>query len=102
MLLFIDDATRYMWCYILERKSDAETKFRERKAEMLTKYNLNPKRFRTDSGGEFTSKQFLPYLRNQGIRKETTCHGYARTCLERTRIEGRVRIGEPHRQHTAP
>jgi transposase InsO family protein len=72
ILLFIDDATRYTWCYILERKSDAETNFREWKAEMFTQYDLKVKRFRTDGGGEFTSKRFLRYLRELGVRKETT------------------------------
>jgi hypothetical protein len=65
MLLFIDDATRYTWCYILYRKSDAEAKFREWEAAMLTQYNLKAKRFRTDGGGEFTSKRFLQYLRGK-------------------------------------
>jgi transposase InsO family protein len=95
MLLFIDDATRYTWCYILEHKSDAEAKFREWTAEMRTQYDLKAKRFRTDGGGEFTSKRFLQYLREQGIRKETTApyspqsNGVAeranRTIVERVR-----------------
>jgi transposase InsO family protein len=72
MLLFIDDATRFTWCYILEHKSDAEARFRNWEAEMKTQYSLQAKRFRTDGGGEFTSKSFLQYLRDHGIRKETT------------------------------
>jgi transposase InsO family protein len=95
MLLFIDDATRFTWCFILERKSEAEARFREWKAEMLTQYDLKAKRFRTDGGGEFTSKRFLQYLRQQGIAKETTApyspqsNGVAeranRTIVERVR-----------------
>jgi hypothetical protein len=72
MLLFIDDATRYTWCYILEHKSDAEAKFHDWEAEMQTQYSLQVKRFRTDGGGEFTSKRFLQHLRDHGIHKETT------------------------------
>jgi transposase InsO family protein len=39
---------------------------------MKTQFSLQAKRFRTDGGGEFTSKRFLEYLRDLGIRKETT------------------------------
>ena len=30
------------------------------------------KRFRTDGGGEYTSKKFAEYLKSEGILKETT------------------------------
>jgi hypothetical protein len=59
MLLFIADATRYTWCYILEHKSDAEARFRNWEAEMQTQYSLQAKRFRTDGGGEFRSKELF-------------------------------------------
>jgi transposase InsO family protein len=72
MFLFIDDATGYTWCYILEHKSDTEGTFHNGEAEMQTQYSLQAKCFRTDGGGEFTSKRFSQYLRDHVIRKETT------------------------------
>jgi transposase InsO family protein len=72
MFLFIDDATRYTWCYILEHKSDTEGRFHNGEAEMRTQYSLQAKSFRTDGGGEFTSNCVLQSLRDHVIRKETT------------------------------
>jgi hypothetical protein len=43
----------------LEHKSDAEARFRNWEAEMQTQYSLQAKRFRTDGGGEFTSKELF-------------------------------------------
>jgi hypothetical protein len=48
--------------------------FREWGVEIDTQYGLKVKLFRTDGGGEFTSKQFLQYLLGRGIREETTPH----------------------------
>jgi transposase InsO family protein len=39
---------------------------------MQRQWCLQVKRFRTDGGGEFTSKRFIQHLRNHGIWKETT------------------------------
>ena len=71
-LTFVDDKTRYIWLYVLKRKSDVFTKFKEWKAqvELLTGRKL--KAFRTDNGGEFTSCEFEEHLRREGVKHELT------------------------------
>jgi len=72
MLLFIDDATGHMYEYILKYKSEALEKFKEWKALREKESGKQVKRFRTDRGGEYTSKKFAEYLKAEGILKETT------------------------------
>ena len=72
MLLFIDDATRHLDEYILKYKSEALEKFKEWKALREKESGKQVKRFRTDGGGEYTSKKFAEYLKSEGILKETT------------------------------
>lgn len=71
-LLFVDDYTRMMWVYILEQKSEAFTKFLEFKALAEKQSGHQLKVFRTDRGGEFTSKEFINYCKENGIKKELT------------------------------
>jgi len=71
-LLFIDDATRHTDEYILKYKSEALEKFKEWKALREKESGKQVKRFRTDGGGEYTSKKFAEYLKSEGILKETT------------------------------
>jgi len=72
MLLFIDDATRHTDEYILKSKSEALEKFKEWKALREKKSGKQVKRFRTNGGGEYTSKKSAEYLKSEGILKETT------------------------------
>jgi len=72
MLLCIDDAVRHMDEYILKYKSEALEKFNEWKALREKESGKQVKRFRTDGGGEYTSKKFAEYLKSEGIIKETT------------------------------
>jgi hypothetical protein len=72
MLLFIDDATRHTDEYILKYNSEALEKFKEWKALREKQSGKQVKRFRTDGGGEYTSKKFAEYRKSEGILKETT------------------------------
>jgi hypothetical protein len=72
VLLFINDATRHTDEYILKYKSEALEKFKEWKALREKESGKQVKRFRTDGGGEYTSKKFVEYLKSEGIIKETT------------------------------
>jgi hypothetical protein len=72
MLLFIDDATRHTDEYILKYKSEALEKFKKWKAVTEKQLGKQLKRFRTDGGGEYTSKKFAEYLTSEGIINDTT------------------------------
>ena len=72
MLLFIDDATKHTDEYILKYKSEALEKFKEWKALREKESGKQVKRFRTDEGGEYTSKNFAEFLKSEGILKETS------------------------------
>jgi transposase InsO family protein len=72
MLRFIDDATRHTDEYILKYKSEALAKIKEWKALREKESGKQVKRFRTDGGGEYTSKKFAEYLKSEGILKEMT------------------------------
>ena len=69
---FIDDKTRYVWVYIIKRKSDVFKCFREWKSSVEKSFGRSVKCFRTDNGGEFVSDAFEEYLRNDGIKHELT------------------------------
>jgi len=62
MLLFIDDATRHTDEYILKYKSEALETLKEWKALREKESGKQVKRFRTDGGGEYTSKKVAEYL----------------------------------------
>jgi len=72
LLLFIDNTTRHTDEYILKYKSEALERFKEWKALREKESGKQVKRFRTDGGGEYTSKKFAEYLKSEGIIKETT------------------------------
>jgi len=72
MLLFIDDATRFTSVYIIKRKSDVLDCFKEYQADMEKQTGKRIKRLHTDGGGEYTSKEFEKFLKQEGILKETT------------------------------
>jgi hypothetical protein len=69
--LFIDDATRHTYEYILKYKSEPLQKFKEWKALREKELGKQGKRFRTDGGSEYTSKIFAEYLKSEDILKET-------------------------------
>ena len=72
VLLFTDDRSRFKHCYILQQKSEVFEKFREYRALLERETGRRIGRLRTDGGGEYISAQFLAYLREAGIVKETS------------------------------
>ena len=69
---FIDDTTRHTHDYLLKYMSEAREKFEEWKALGGKESGKQVKRFRTDGGGEYTSKKVAEYRKSEGILKETT------------------------------
>ncbi|CAB75469.1 copia-type reverse transcriptase-like protein [Arabidopsis thaliana] len=71
-LLFIDDFSRKTWVYFLKEKSEVFEIFKKFKAHVEKESGLVIKTMRSDSGGEFTSKEFLKYCEDNGIRRQLT------------------------------
>ena len=72
ILNFVDDMSGMMWTYLIKEKSQAEKVFVEWLALVQNETGQQAKCFRTDNGGEFTSKQFESYLHQQGIQHQVT------------------------------
>ena len=71
-LTIIDDKTRYTWIYVLKHKDEVFAQFLEWKALVENSTGRKLKALRTDNGGEYTSKEFETYLKQDGIRHERT------------------------------
>jgi transposase InsO family protein len=69
-MLFIDDFSRMTTVYFLKQQSEAFDKFREYKTYVENFHNLKIKRLRSDNGKEYTSNQFIDYLKDSGIQHE--------------------------------
>jgi transposase InsO family protein len=72
VITFIDDYTRVVRAYTIQRKSDAFEAFKSYRAEISNHFNQNIKWIRSDNGGEFTSHAFHQYLNTNGIQLATT------------------------------
>ena len=71
-LTFVDDKTRYVWVYLLKKKSDVFEKFKLWKTMAEKSSGCILITLRTDNGGEFISTQFGRYLCSEGIQHELT------------------------------
>jgi len=69
---FVDHATRYIWVYVIQNKSDVFGVFKDWKVFVEKQYGLKVKALRTDNGGEYTSIAFKNYLVKEGIKHEKT------------------------------
>jgi transposase InsO family protein len=69
---FIDDYSRKTWIYFLKTKDEVFSKFKEFKAliENLSKRKI--KILRSDNGGEYTSKEFVNFCKDVGIKRIPT------------------------------
>eukprot|EP00253_Pinus_taeda_P006913 PITA_06913 len=71
-LTFINDFTRKNCVYFLKNKSEVFEKFWNFKALVENQSRLHIKVLRTDRGGEYISKEFVWFCRENGIRKKFT------------------------------
>jgi hypothetical protein len=69
---FTDDYSHKTWVYFLKSKDEVFSKFKEFKAliENLSKRKI--KILRSDNGGEYTSKEFVNFYKDVGIKRELT------------------------------
>ena len=69
---FIDDCTRKLWVYFLNKKSEVFDTFRKWKAMVENETGLKNKRVRSDNGGEYRDNRFREFCANNGIKMEKT------------------------------
>ena len=71
---FIDDYSRKTWVYFLKSKDEVLGKFKEFKALVENIFEIKIKILRSDNGGEYTSKEFVNFCKDVGIKRELTTH----------------------------
>ena len=74
-ITFIDDLSRYGYVYLMRHKSEAFEKFKEFRHEVEKQTEKPIKVLRSDRGGEYLSREFLDYLKNNGIVSQWTPSG---------------------------
>jgi hypothetical protein len=71
-VLFIDDHSKKTWIYFLKNKDGVLAKFQEFKAQVENLTRRKIKVLRSDNGGEYTSKEFVSFCLEVGIKRELT------------------------------
>ena len=71
-LLFKDDYSGFRYIFCLAEKADALRCFQEVCSDIFRDTGHHMEIFRTDGGGEFTSKKFQECLSQKGLRHEVT------------------------------
>jgi transposase InsO family protein len=71
-LTFIDDYSRKTWIYFLKAKSEVFTRFQEFRALVENQSGKKIKVLWSDNGGEYSSRQFVDFCAQHGIRRQMT------------------------------
>jgi transposase InsO family protein len=69
-MLLVDDYTKMNVVCFLKNKSEAFENFKIYKEMVENEMDLKIKCLRFDNGGELTSKEFMDYCSNHGIKKQ--------------------------------
>jgi transposase InsO family protein len=69
-MLLVDDYTRMTAVCFLKNKSEAFENFKIYKEMVENEMDSRIKCLRSDNGGEFTSKEFMDYCNNHGIKRQ--------------------------------
>jgi transposase InsO family protein len=69
-MLLVDDYIRMIGVCFLKNKSEAFENFKIYKEMVENEMDSKIKCLRSDNGGEFTSKEFMDYYRNHGIKRQ--------------------------------
>jgi len=72
IMVLIDDCSRRSWVYLLASKDEVPETFKRWKKQVEKKSGAEVMDLRTDGGGEYMSREFLDFLSEEGIGKETT------------------------------
>lgn len=71
-VIFVDDASRNLWVYVMKNKSDVFDIFKNFHALVERKTSKSLKCPISDNGGNYYSIDFDEYCSKQGIRHEKT------------------------------
>src|SRR4028118_2218566 len=71
-VVFVDDATRFIWVRFLAKKSDLLQEYTNFLTFIRTQFDANIKRIRSDNGGEYTGHGFEELNKKHGIVHEFT------------------------------
>jgi hypothetical protein len=93
IMVLVDEHTDMIWAIGLRRKSDAEEEVKVwvARREMETGQRMGI--FRTDGGGEYSSKTFASYLATMGTRHETSIAG---TSSQNGKAERTIQLLQTH------
>jgi transposase InsO family protein len=69
-MLLVDDYTIMTTIYFLNNKSEAFENFKIYKEMVENEMDSRIRCLRSDNGGEFTSKEFMDYCNNHGIKRQ--------------------------------
>ena len=72
LLSFVDDSSRYVWIYLLKKKSEVFDSFQKWKTLVENQTDRTIKILRSDNGGEFCSGAMEDFLDKHGIIHEHT------------------------------
>jgi len=72
IMVLIDDCSRRSWVYLLASKDEVSETFQRWKKQVEKRTGAEVKTLRTDGGGEYINREFLEFLSEEGISKETT------------------------------
>jgi transposase InsO family protein len=72
-ITFIDGFSCCTWLYLLKRKSDVFSAFKDFYALLCNQYDAKVKIFRSDNGTEYVNNEFDCFLFANGIIHQTTC-----------------------------
>ena len=76
-ITFTDDMSHLTHLYLLCAKSDTFSTYKEYKAWCKTQLDAQIKVLHLDHGGEYLDKEFILYLKKQGIEQKLTVHDTA-------------------------
>jgi transposase InsO family protein len=71
-VIFIDDFSRKSWIFFMKTKGHVFSRFQEFKALVENQTGKKIRVLRTDNGGEYTSKEFMDFCAEEGVRRELT------------------------------
>ena len=72
-LVFVDEATRYTWTYLLTAKSEVAETVRHFCAMVQTQFGRGIQRFRSDNARDFFNTDLNSFFAERGVLHESSC-----------------------------